>query len=462
MSWSTLGQQFAGAVQSTLLGRSVAMSDDGTRIVIGEQNYGSMSLNNNGRALILDYSGDEMTGMWVDSGIYTNLEGENSGDRAGKSVAISADGSTVAISEERYSLNRGRVRIFHLVAGTWVLKGDVSAMVGENAGDQIGFNSIALNADGTRIIIGEPRYMGEQGRARIFDYDGSAWIINSGNQSNLYGTATLNDNTGHSVDISADGSIVAIGEFGYNNDAGRARVFQLMEGMWTELSVNASIIEGSTPGDRAGTAISLSGDGTRLAVGDPNYNSDAGRFRVFDYDGSIWSNAGSVNGSNVDKMGTSLSLTPDGSKLAVGEIGYSNGNANDGRIRVFINSSGTTWDSYPMDNEIIPSYIGRRLGTSVSISANGCRLIGGAPATFGDSFAQAYWSCVGPAALDCSFVAIANTFADYLANIACDPKADTMEHVLIVLDAFCELLKQKSKLKRDIRKKALTIDGCDF
>ncbi len=82
------------------------------------------------------------------------------------------------------------------------------------------------------------------------------------------------DHSGHSVSLSSDGSIVAIGAIGNNSEVGHVRVYQNNSGTWNQIGND---IDGEFPGDKFGWSVKLSSDGLTLAVGVPYYhgiNSD--------------------------------------------------------------------------------------------------------------------------------------------------------------------------------------------
>jgi len=77
------------------------------------------------------------------------------------------------------------------------------------------------------------------------------------------------DTFGHSVSLSADGSRLAVGGFendGSGTDAGHVRVFDWDTGTSAWVQVGADI-DGEAAGDGFGVSVSLSADGSRLAVG---------------------------------------------------------------------------------------------------------------------------------------------------------------------------------------------------
>ena len=83
-----------------------------------------------------------------------------------------------------------------------------------------------------------------------------------------------NDNSGYSVSLSSDGTRVAIGapyNDGTDSDAGHVRIYEFSGGTWTQLG---SDIDGEAANDNR-APVSLSSDGTRVAIGAP-YNDGTG------------------------------------------------------------------------------------------------------------------------------------------------------------------------------------------
>ncbi|MCB9292168.1 MAG: hypothetical protein H6559_03415 [Lewinellaceae bacterium] len=85
-----------------------------------------------------------------------DIDGEAAGDRSGWSAALSADGNRLAVGaafNDGNGSNAGHVRVYDFIGGTWVQAGgDID---GEAAFDQSGW-SVALSADGSRVAIGAP------------------------------------------------------------------------------------------------------------------------------------------------------------------------------------------------------------------------------------------------------------------------------------------------------------------
>eukprot|EP00956_Cyclotella_meneghiniana_P011961 scaffold16868_cov28-Cyclotella_meneghiniana.AAC.1 len=75
------------------------------------------------------------------------------------------------------------------------------------------------------------------------------------------------DNSGYSVSISADGTTVAIGAYandGNDTNSGHVRVYKLVEDNWVQLGED---IDGEAPRDNSGRSVSISADGTMVAIG---------------------------------------------------------------------------------------------------------------------------------------------------------------------------------------------------
>ena len=83
-----------------------------------------------------------------------DIDGEAAGDQLGTSVTLSADGNTMAIgaiNNDGTGIDAGHVRVYSWSGTAWVQKGlDID---GEATGDLSGI-SVALSADGNTVAIG--------------------------------------------------------------------------------------------------------------------------------------------------------------------------------------------------------------------------------------------------------------------------------------------------------------------
>ena len=327
-----IGQDIDGEVVDDQSGVRVSLSADGSTVAIGAYlNDGNGS--DAGHVRIYEYSG----GSWIQLG--SDIDGEAAGDQSGLSVSLSADGSTVAIGAYRNDGNgfeAGHVRIYEYSGGSWIQLG--SDIDGEAAGDQSGF-SVSLSADGNTVAIGARNNDGngsDAGHVRIYEYSGGSWTQLG---SDIDGEAA-GDLSGWSISLSADGSRVAIGAYlndGNGSDAGHVRIYEYSGGSWTQLG---SDIDGEAADDYSGVSVSISADGSKVAIGaygNDGNGSDAGHVRIYEYSGGSWIKLGSdIDGEAADDYsGYSVSLSADGDTVAIGAY-LNDGNGTDaGHVRIY-------------------------------------------------------------------------------------------------------------------------------
>ncbi len=205
--------------------------------------------------------------------------------------------------------------------GQWNQLGN--SINGQAAGDNCGW-STAISADGTIVAMGAIFNGGATGQVRVFGLSDGAWTQIG---ADLNGE-TGGDQTGQSVSLSADGTVVAIGET-FNNDlgftSGQVRVFRNIDNTWTQVGQD---LYGQNALAGAGTAVDLSADGTTVAFGAPNtvispFPSFTGNVEVYQLEGNTWvQKGGDINGDgSIIKFGQSVSLSDDGSIMAIGQTG---------------------------------------------------------------------------------------------------------------------------------------------
>ena len=160
-----------------------------------------------------------------------DINGETEDEQAGWSVSLSADGSRLAIGapqndEASFGAVTGVVRVYTWDGDKWVKVG--TNLYGKHF-DYMSGISVSLSANGSRLAIlmrlPDP-YSGVAGRVRIYDWNGAAWE-QAGVELDGETTATF---TGRSLSLSADGSRVAIGSTDDHTNglhSGNARVYGL-------------------------------------------------------------------------------------------------------------------------------------------------------------------------------------------------------------------------------------------
>ena len=365
-----IGSDIDAEAAGDFFGRSVSISSDGTRIAIGgEGNDGTASLA--GHVRVFEESG----GSWGILG--SDLDGEAMNDQSGFSVAISGDGTRVAIGAPFNAGGgsaSGHVRVYEYGGSSWSQVG--SDIDGAAVGDLAGW-SVSLSDDGTRVAIGATGGSSSIGVARVYAESGGTW---SQVGSDIVGENTF-DEFGRSISLSSDGTRIAIGapyNAGTATDAGHVRVYDESGGSWSQVG---SDIDGEAGGDQSGISVALSGDGSRVAIGaleNDGNGSNSGHVRVYSESGSVWSQVGSdLDGeSSGDLSGSSVALSSNGTKLAIGAPANTGNGTNAGQVRIY-EESGGTWSQVGLDIDGEASE--NLLGESVSLSSDGSRVINGAP-----------------------------------------------------------------------------------
>jgi hypothetical protein len=235
------------------------------------------------------------------SQIGLDIDGEAAGDESGLSMAMSADGSRVAIGallNDGTGLNAGHVRVYTLTNNGWTQTGgDID---GEAAGDWSGY-PVAMSADGSRVAIGaiynDNVNGSDSGHVRVYTLTNNVWTQTGGD---INGEAA-GDWSGRSVAMSADGSRVAIGANSNDNvngsDSGHVRVYTLTGNTWTQTGGD---IDGEAASDFSGWSVAMSADGSRVAIGaiyNDGTGSNAGHVRVYTLTNNAWTQTGGdING----------------------------------------------------------------------------------------------------------------------------------------------------------------------
>jgi hypothetical protein len=304
-----------------------------------------------------------------------DFTGKTSYEYYGQSVSINADGSVVAIGADLFTApgltNAGRVQVYRNNSGTWQQLGN--DIIGEASNDQSGF-SVALNANGTIVAIGAEYNDGNNagsncGHARVYQLVNDSWIQLG---QDIDGEVA-DDRSGNQVSISADGFIVAVNaqwNDNYLDNSGEVRIYKYSGNSWTKIG---NSIQGEATNDFIGN-IDLNDDGTVVAIGTQYNGQGKGSVRVFKNMGDSWTQMGEklVGEASVDWFGNSVSLNSEGNILAVGAPNNDpNDLASAGHTRVF-NYSESTWTQIGMDidGKVESEYSGK----AVSLNASGTML----------------------------------------------------------------------------------------
>ena len=396
MSFVQLGSDIDGEAAVDLSGYSVSLSDNGEIIAIGAFRNDGNSLDaadDRGHVRVYEYNGSS----WIQKG--NDIDGGAAGDQSGFSVSLSGNGSVVAI------ISNYEVRVFewNVVTNSWQQKGGTHDIQGYNEA------GVSLNEDGSFLAIGEPIYnFNYTGRVHVYEYEagkpevtvqtdpnfGPIGWRRLGPENNIIGDIS-GDMCGYSVSLSSNGLIVAVGLRGLNSLNGYApnggvRVYE-WDGVTNSWQQKGGDINGEAIGDESGWRVSLSGDGSIVAIGAPGNDDNgykSGHVRVYESDdtqndpnvGPIgWRKLGDdIDGTYEDQSGFSVSLSNDGTILAVGAP-FNDGNGNKSGIARIYEYDDNKSPPWVLREEIDGEAAEDKSGWSVSLSGDGDVVAIGAP-----------------------------------------------------------------------------------
>ena len=319
-----------------------------------------------------------------------SLLGNNSraaNDKLGTGLAVSADGKMIVSGAPFGSSNNfiaaGYILIHEHQNGVWVQTNKLEPSV--SATNLNGCASIAISTDGQRIVVGFPYttcYNGTTthtlaGTVIVYVKVDGAWEEEAVLQSmNLAPSEFF----GSSLDINADGTVIAVAAHGYNNKRGAVYVFKRPQNVWVgTIRLTAS---GATSADNLGSSVSISDTGDVIAVGahlgTATFNK-AGKVYVYRETGTSWTESMVVAADPAANayFGWSTDISGDGTKLIVGAYNLAvNGLSGAGAAYIFTHN-GSSWSQTIK----IPATSERngQVGYSVAISDNGLTALIGAP-----------------------------------------------------------------------------------
>jgi hypothetical protein len=380
--------------RSDLFGLSLALSRDGHTLAVAapweasaatgvDANQDDDSIPQAGAVYVFSRTGDRWSQQAYLKASNTGRKGvgdDIEGDQFGFSIALSADGNTLAagaIAEDSVATGvggdqtddsaaaSGAVYVFSRVANKWTQQAYLKSGNSE-AGDLFGYG-VSLSADGTALAVA------------AYDEDGGGKGVDPVNDNGSNGTGAIyafgrqgavwtqtgylkgsrsqrNDALGYTVAISDDGRTIAGGTAeesclngGINpsncdidtfpdslaaGSAGAVYIWVHGGDRWVE----QAFIKASNPDleDWFAVRLALSGDGTALLVGAPMEDSaarglngredddsavDSGAAYLFTRNGTAWRQRAYLKASNAeafDEFGSSVAISGDGKTLVVG------------------------------------------------------------------------------------------------------------------------------------------------
>lgn len=379
--WDQLGSTFEGSEINQYKGYSLSLSASGYTVAIGSPLEQSSLV-----PTTLDRRSSVQVYRWNDDG-WGQLGDDILGGEPflsppymipanGKDVKLSADGNIVAMVEnptyfinpqnENDVLHGDRCRVFEFIDEEW-------QQIGEDIFEPA--ESLAISADGSMVVLGA-RYdstMADQsGIVKVFHNVNNEWVQLG---DTFYGTLE-HERLGTSIDLSSDGSVLAIGATGgagggLDPHPGYVKIYNLQGNDWVldETIIGLYSDDGWGRGNWAGSSVALSDDGNIVAFGGSQYRNSDGEFvgnvRVFQNVSGAWEQVGQVlegGKASHDNTKSMVALSANGNVLA---FGTSNSD-----IKVYQNIN-DQWQL--VDQELLPESTNEApyYGQVVSLSADG-------------------------------------------------------------------------------------------
>lgn len=347
------------------------------------------------------------------------------GDQLGRSIAISDDGSTVVVGAPFKRLNNIRSGVAYVFVRPSEQEGGWNSVMPMNYANRLQASdfatsgltfgmSVAVSGDGGVIVVGATgvNQATYQGAAyvyvRMIGYWGGGWALaqtakltpfNNTGSSNFGGFGT-------SVSIADNGATIVVGSpnrsdlNGVYPDGAVHAFFRPAVG-WVDMTQSATIsglaATGGLINTRFGSSVSLSGDRWFLVVGSPgewDYRGAAYLFMLSSSGGTLHyaklARFFKNDGGPYEAFGNAVAINTNGSNFAVSAPGAPIAGRTQGAILVYERPT-TQLDwilkaRLTMANGVEDD----ALGSSLSMSGDGNTIVAGSPHTSGTSSGAAY------------------------------------------------------------------------
>lgn len=301
LRWDMVGSTILGETNDGLLGKAVALSDDGMTMAI--------TLPTVGKVFVYDKVDQD---SWIKKNV--TIEGPSSAQFG--SVAISDNGLVVAVGGHYWDRTKGMVEVWEWHGETWNRIG--STIYGSRSQDALGV-SISLSGDGKQLLIGARDYLSNdfRGSAKVMYYDGEEWIQRGSVIRGSSSGDALASQT-ESVSISRNGKYIAIGAYG----ADLVKVFKWDDDT-NDWYHQGDIFHGGYHSFGSSVALSSGFNETIvMAVAAPKETNGSGeangRIHYYEWNGMEWSQRpNSISLTDSIIMGYSVALSNNGNTTVV-------------------------------------------------------------------------------------------------------------------------------------------------
>ena len=279
----------------------------------------------------------------------------------GAAVAASADGRVCRWGPHDDYEYKGAVCIY--TAGTARIGQLIRPYPATNLNHLYFGGCLAMSADGSVLVVSYgPSYTNN---FYVYRYDGENWS-----------QTQMPRISGHALDISADGTVIASGftyyDSGDGDTSGKIAIFRFVDNEWVYEAgfkpYNAVYVYGGG----ITFSLDLSDDGTALVVGSTQQSEPySGIIHLISHDGASWKTValqGSYKG-----LGSSVSISPDKNLIIAGaryHHNYVENNSNMGLCCVYTRCADDSWELLEITPPFGNDYFNYDFGWKVFCSAN--------------------------------------------------------------------------------------------
>ena len=318
-SWTKIGNSFLADHSSDFIKIGVTSTDGKTIFVTGVD---TSSASGRGPVRVYDWDGN----TWHQRG--NDFFSPEAGNSSIIGADISAGGETIAIGESYMDTavgeNSGRVTVYDWDGQTWVQRG--SSIDGVDEGDLMELGR--LSEDGNTFVV-STSINDPTGTVRVFEWDGNDWA----QKGNSFTGPNM------SSQINPRGDTLSI----MSADSTAATIYQWDGNSWAQKGLPISPFESD---DASGLLRGISADGNNVILssgGDDTAGENFGATKVFQWNGSDWVQRGNTIFGSSSNANMSSQLSEDGDSLTVSfSAATVAGMPNAGLVRVY-EWDGTDW-----------------------------------------------------------------------------------------------------------------------
>ena len=330
--WTARGSVLtaADAADSDFFGIAVAFSADALVMAVGAYAWEGAAGTDRGGVYVYDKNGSG----WTQRCSVLEAADAADSDNFGRAVALSADGTVLIVGanlwEGATGADRGGVYIYDKNGTGWTQRGSVLEAADAADSDNYAI-SVSLSADGQVLSVGASGWEGATGSNRggvyVYDKNGSGWTQRG---SVLEAAdAADGDNFGRGLSLPGNAFVLAVGAFNWEGAAGTDRggvyIYDKNGSGWT---ARGAVIEAADAADtdRFGFSVKLANGALIMGVGAQLWESgataDTGGVYIYDWDfTSLAGTAAAVaTATGALDIGTPVAGTAAGIAAAAGAL----------------------------------------------------------------------------------------------------------------------------------------------